>query len=140
MTLKLRAPRRLALLLLLCCLTALAAAQTAKRPLQHHDYDSWRAIVTPQLSPDGKFVVYGLFPQDGDGEIVVRNVQSGQDVRQAAGARPEPPRPDPLAQVQNPPAEGPPQARGLTMEFSPDGRYVVVNTFATKADVTKAKK
>jgi hypothetical protein len=45
--------------LLLCGLFA----QTAKRPPNHHDYDSWRTISGQRLSPDGKFLAYGVFPQ-----------------------------------------------------------------------------
>lgn len=50
---------------------------TTKRPLTHQDYDSWRSIQASQISRDGKFVAYAFMPQDGDGEIVVRNVASG---------------------------------------------------------------
>jgi dipeptidyl aminopeptidase/acylaminoacyl peptidase len=133
-----RSVRRFALFVCCASLSLGAAAQVAKRPIQHRDYDRWRAIVTPQLSPDGKFVVYGLFPQDGDGEIVVRNLQSSQEWRQAAGMRPEPPRAD-FSEIQI--LEGPPpQARGLTTLFTGDGRFAVVSTFGTKAEIAAAKK
>src|SRR5689334_1211717 len=59
--------------------TAALLAQTAKRPLTHRDYDSWRAITSQKLSPDGKWLAYGVFPQDGDGEIVIRNLVSGKE-------------------------------------------------------------
>ena len=32
----------------------LVCAQSGKRPLNHHDYDGWRAIVGQKISPDGK--------------------------------------------------------------------------------------
>ena len=39
-----------------------------------------------RLANDGKFLAYGLFPQEGDGEIVVRNLVTGQDTRFPAAA------------------------------------------------------
>src|SRR5688500_1509654 len=60
---------------------------TTRRPLSHQDYDSWRSIQAPQISRDGRFVAYAYMPQDGDGEIVVRNVSSGAEWRAARGYR-----------------------------------------------------
>src|SRR4030095_3898713 len=67
---------------------------TAKRPITHQDYDSWRSIQAPQISRDGKFVAYAFLPQDGDGEVVVRNVASGVEWRAPRGYRPPIPPPD----------------------------------------------
>ena len=61
-----------------------------KRPLNHGDYDSWRSISGERLSNDGKFLVYGVFPQEGDGEIVIRNLVTGKEQREPAGMRPAP--------------------------------------------------
>src|SRR5207244_314193 len=57
----------------------------AKRPLAHRDYDSWKSIAPVTLSRDGKFLAYGLFPQEGDGEVIVRNLTSGKEFRYKAG-------------------------------------------------------
>ena len=62
----------------------------SKRPLNHGDYDGWRSIVGQRLSNDGKFLVYGLFPQEGDGEVVIRNLVTGKEQREPAGVRPAP--------------------------------------------------
>ena len=56
------------------CLLAVAFGQTARRPLNHHDYDGWKSINGQRLSNDGKFLAYGLFPQEGDGEVIIRNL------------------------------------------------------------------
>ena len=53
------------------------ATTATKRPLTHQDYDSWRSIQAQQISRDGRFVAYAFMPEDGDGEVVVRNVESG---------------------------------------------------------------
>ena len=73
---------------LICALALIASSfayalgqQTApaKRALTHQDYDSWHSIQAPQISRDGKFVAYAYMAQDGDSEIVVRNLTTGVD-------------------------------------------------------------
>ena len=104
---RLGSPRLRALqsLLLVCALSLvfapailprLTAAQTgaarqqtaAKRALTHQDYDAWRSIQGQTLSRDGKFLAYAAVPQDGDGEIVVRNLTTGTEFRAGRGWRP----------------------------------------------------
>ncbi|SPE43147.1 Peptidase S9, prolyl oligopeptidase active site domain protein [Candidatus Sulfopaludibacter sp. SbA3] len=114
--------------------TLLLSAQTAKRPLNHHDYDGWRSIASQHLSADGKFLAYAAFPQEGDGEVIIRNLTTGQETRHPAGARPAP---APAATAEEGP---PPEARGVTIAFSSDSRTVVFSTFPAKADTDKAKK
>jgi dipeptidyl aminopeptidase/acylaminoacyl peptidase len=118
----------------LCFFAAQLILAQAKRPLAHTDYDGWRTITSQHLSPDGKWLAYGLFPEEGDGEVVVRNLVSGQESRYPAGARPA-----------APPATGeeegpPPQAPMVTVTFSADSRTLVFSTFPAKADVDKARK
>src|SRR5262249_13400073 len=84
------------------------------------------------------FVAYAYVPQDGDGEIVVRNVASGTEWRAPRGYRPPVPPPDDpgtnAAEIQ---AE---QARLLRPVFTADTRVVVFGTEPTKAELNKAKK
>ena len=120
--------------------SATRTAQTAvtKRALTHQDYDSWRSIVAQQVSRDGKFVAYAYMPQDGDGEIVVRNLATGVDWRAPRGYRPPvPPPDDPGTNIAEFQAE---QARLLRPVFTADSRFLVFSTEPTKAEVTKAKK
>ena len=134
--------RSVALVCTLALLATMTVAQQApapaKRPLTHQDYDSWRSILAQQVSRDGKFVAYAYAPQDGDGEIVVRNVVTGVDWRAPRGYRPPVPPPDDpgtnLAEFQ---AE---QARLLRPVFTADSRFVVFGVEPTKAELTKAKK
>ncbi|HXS00257.1 MAG TPA: prolyl oligopeptidase family serine peptidase [Pyrinomonadaceae bacterium] len=119
-------------------LAAQQAAAPAKRPITHQDYDSWRSISAQQISRDGKFVAYAYVPQDGDGEIIVRNIATGVDWRAPRGYRPPvPPPDDPGTNVGEFQAE---QARLLRPVFTADGKFVVFGTEPTKAEVTKAKK
>ena len=113
-------------LLISCVLTA--DAQIAKRPLNHRDYDSWRAIQTPVLSRDGKFLAYSLMPEDGDGQLVVRNLATGQEVRENCGAAP--PAGDNTSEEVS---EGPPNAvRSIHISFTHDGAFVVASAFPQK--------
>ncbi|HKU77164.1 MAG TPA: prolyl oligopeptidase family serine peptidase [Pyrinomonadaceae bacterium] len=135
--------RTVAMLCTVALLTSMAFAQqaapaTAKRPLTHQDYDSWRSISAQQISRDGKFVAYASVPQDGDGEIVVRNIATGVDWRAPRGYRPPvPPPDDPGTNVAEFQAE---QARLLRPVFTADSRFVIFGTEPTKAEIHKAKK
>jgi dipeptidyl aminopeptidase/acylaminoacyl peptidase len=110
----------------------------AKRPLTHKDYDSWRSIQGAQISRDGKFIAYAYMPQDGDGEIVVRNVGSAVEWRAPRGYRPPvPPPDDPGTNIAEFQAS---QVRLLRPVFTADSRFVVFGTEPTKVELNKAKK
>src|SRR6202451_4538993 len=106
-------------------------AQT-KRPLTHMDYDGWKNIQNQALSNDGKFLAYGLFPQEGDGEVVIRNLQTGTEWRQPAGARPLAP--------PNLESDEPPPPINITISFTADSHFVIFSVFPAKADTDKAKR
>src|SRR5581483_12290316 len=114
-------------------LTGALVAQ--KRPITHADYDSWRSIRSQQLSRDGKFLAYALFPQEGDGEFVVRNLTTGKEWRESCGQTPPPPKPN-FATVE----ETPPTPPGITIAFTRDSRFVLFSTYPPDADVEAAKR
>jgi dipeptidyl aminopeptidase/acylaminoacyl peptidase len=120
--------------LLVFVAAAVAVAQQAVRPLTHRDYAAWRSIQSPQLARDGKRLAYALFPQEGDGEIVVRDLVTGKELREGAGELPPPPDPSPDSEEQGPP---PPAVRLL---FTNSGRFVAATAFPTKTETEKAKK
>ena len=107
---------------------------SAKRPLNHRDYDGWNAIQSQALSRDGKFLAYALFPQEGDGQFVVRNLTTGKELRENAGT-PPPPR-------ENVDPEGPPPdltpGAGVRIVFTHDNRFAIASFFPAKADTDKA--
>jgi dipeptidyl aminopeptidase/acylaminoacyl peptidase len=112
-----------------------AFAQIPKRPLNHRDYDGWRSIHSQALSRDGKFLAYGLFPEEGDGELVVRNLATGKELRENAGATP--PAPEPTGEEVS--LDGPPAVR-IRIVFTHDNAFVVATSFPPKAEIDKAKK
>jgi dipeptidyl aminopeptidase/acylaminoacyl peptidase len=128
--------RFLRLPLILLFTTGAYAQTPAKRPLNHRDYDGWRAIQSQALSRDGKFLAYALFPEEGDGEFVIRNLTTGKEVRESAGS--VPPAPD-NTNFEVPAAEQA-AARSIRIVFTHDNRFAIASAFPSKADTDKAKK
>src|SRR5262249_59448388 len=64
-------------------LTALLAlpvvAPAQKKALTQADWDKWKSINAPALTPDGKWAVYTLVPQVGDGEMIVRSTSGSTE-------------------------------------------------------------
>ena len=79
----------IAVLVAVASLSALpltAQQDNGKRPLTHDDYDSWKRIQEQRISADGDWVLYVANPQEGDGELIVRNVDQGTEYRHPRGA------------------------------------------------------
>jgi dipeptidyl aminopeptidase/acylaminoacyl peptidase len=92
-----------------------AAAQQGdvKRALTHDDYDAWQSIRGQKISSDGLWVLYTAALQEGDGELVVRHVESGREYR---------------------------HPRGSGAEFTADVQHVVFLIDPAEADTKAAKK
>jgi dipeptidyl aminopeptidase/acylaminoacyl peptidase len=112
-------------------------AQPSPRPLTHADFDSWRSIASPILSRDGKWLAYSFMPQDGDGDLVLREVSSGREHRIPVGALPLPV-PAPAEENTNP--EVPPPVRNIRIAFTGDNQFAVATTHPPKADLAAARK
>ena len=89
------------------------AAAVATRPITHDAYDGWKAIQGVTLSRDGAWLAYTLAPQDGDGELVVRNLATATESR---------------------------HARGKDAVFTADSRFVAFAIAAPDAELDKARK
>ena len=129
-----RLPRGLAFLLGLGVSATLAAS--APRPLTHADFDAWRSITTPTLSRDGQWLAYAFMPQDGDGDVVLREVATGREHRVPVGDLP-PPIIAPADESTNP--EAPPPPRTIRIAFTGDGRFALAGTYPSKAEVAAAR-
>jgi dipeptidyl aminopeptidase/acylaminoacyl peptidase len=140
---ELRRPQSLWILLALVFSTPAQAQPTAgKRALTHNDYDNWRSIQSAQLSRDGRFLAYALVPQEGDGEIVARNLSTGTEWRHTRGSR-QAPTGDETSELAPPPqrvGRGAAPARSNLLAFTSDGRALVFQIAPAKAENEKAKK
>ena len=105
--------RTLVLLAIVLPLVSAAGAAAAKKPLSYDAYNGWRSIQGTQLSRDGHWLAYALAPQDGDGELVVRDLKTDKEFRAARGRQPV---------------------------ITVDGKFVVFTVAPIKAEVDKAKK
>jgi len=111
-----------------------AAPATTKSSLTHRDYDGWRRIGSLALSRDGRNLAYSYMPEEGDGELVIRDLKSGRETREPAGSLPPP---APPTEEANP--EAPPVQSNVRILFTGDSRFIVATTFPTKAERDKAK-
>jgi hypothetical protein len=62
-----------------------AVAQEGRRAITVADFDQWRSVHGATLSRDGRWAVYTLVPQVGDGEVVVRSTSGGAEHRHTRG-------------------------------------------------------
>ncbi len=114
------------------------ATTAAPRPLTHDDFDAWRGVFTPIVSRDGRWLAYSYMPQDGDGDVVIRELATGKERRLPVGALLPPAAP---AGEEGANPEGPPPApRNIRLSFSSDSRFLVSTTHPTKADIAQARK
>jgi hypothetical protein len=113
-------------------------ATPVTRALTHQDYDTWRSIVSPQISRDGKFVAYAYMAQDADSDIVVRNLATGAEWRAPRGYRPPAPPPD--VSIPGSAELIAEQARLVRPHFTADNRFVAFGIEPAKAELNKAKK
>jgi len=60
------------LMLLLAATAGSFFAFAQKKPLDHSVYDGWQSIGDKYISNDGKWAVYTITPQEGDGTLVVQ--------------------------------------------------------------------
>jgi dipeptidyl aminopeptidase/acylaminoacyl peptidase len=87
-------------------------AQATKRAVSYDVMDYWRSIQGTRLSNDGQWLAYSLTAQGEDGEVVVRNLKSGQEFR---------------------------HPRGTSPQFTEDGRFCVFTVAQSKAEEEKER-
>jgi hypothetical protein len=118
-----------------------AFAHAQKKVLTQADWDKWKSINAPALSNDGKWAVYTLIPQVGDGELVIRSTSGSTEFRVPRGylGRPN----NTPGGLRGPAGGGPEEGETAGPNATPaqvtaDSRFVIVSTQATQAEVEKA--
>jgi hypothetical protein len=112
--------------------SALALAQSAKKPITQDIYDSWRALSGPSLSPDGKWTAYTAGPVVGEGELVVRSTSGATEFRVPRGFTGR-------LQLQ-PNADSTSTFNAAPAQFSADSRFVAFLQYAPKAQYDAASR
>src|SRR5262249_12042137 len=127
---------------LACALIMLAlpiALHAQKKVITPADWDQWKSINAPALSSDGKWAVYTLLPQLGDGELVIRATSGNPEFRVPRGY---------LSRANN--TRGGLRGTGATngeeepagptaspAQITADSRFVLVSTQASRAEVER---
>jgi len=86
------------------------AGAAGKRPLGYEAFDAWWSIQGTTLSRDGEWLAYALSAQALDGQLVVRNLRTGQEFKHPRGTNPT---------------------------FTPDGKFLTFSIVPTKAEDEK---
>ena len=68
-------------------LFAFAALAQGQKALSVPDIIAWKRIQTPAVSGNGQWFAYKLAPAEGNAEVVLRNLQTGEEKRFPAGDR-----------------------------------------------------
>lgn len=130
---------RLALVLFFAA-APLAAQAPSKRALTQSDWDTWRSIIGPTLSNDGRWAVYTLVPQVGDGELVIRATQGTTEYRVPRGFLGRPNNvPGGLRGPAGGTGEGDPVGpTAAPAQITDDSRFVIAIAQPPQAEVEKA--
>jgi len=73
------------LLLIVGLITSLNSMAQTKKPLTHSVYDGWKSVGERKISNDGNYIVYAINPQEGDGQLTIKNTKSGYEKSFARG-------------------------------------------------------
>jgi dipeptidyl aminopeptidase/acylaminoacyl peptidase len=115
-------------------------ASAQKKALTQADWDKWKSINAPALSNDGKWAVYTLIPQVGDGELVIRSTTGNTEYHVPRGY---------IGRANNVPGglrgpaggtgeEAPTGPTATPAQITADSRFVIVATQANQAEVERA--
>jgi dipeptidyl aminopeptidase/acylaminoacyl peptidase len=104
-------------------------AFAAPRPIQITDIFGWKRIQAPNVSSDGGYFAYRVVPNEGDSELVIRNLKDAKETRFPIGE---------VVAGGGGGRGGPPRETGV--EFSDDGKWLAFQVFPKRADSRKAKR
>lgn len=56
-----------------------------KKPLDHSVYDGWQSVTNKKVTNNGKFIGYSIDPQEGDSDLFIYTMQTGDQMKFARG-------------------------------------------------------
>ncbi|MEO8623227.1 MAG: prolyl oligopeptidase family serine peptidase, partial [bacterium] len=115
-------------------------AHAQKKVLTQADWDKWKSIQGAAISNDGKWALYSLSPQVGDGEMIIRATQGAAEYHVPRGYLG---RPNNVPGGLRPRATGNPEddptgATSAPGQFTADSKYAVVLTYPVQAEFERA--
>jgi dipeptidyl aminopeptidase/acylaminoacyl peptidase len=119
---------------------ALSAADApTPRPLTVPDIVAWKRIQAPAVSHNGEWFAYRLAPFEGNAEVVIRNLKTGNELRFPIGD-PSAASPVSLAAAPAPPPAAALAAAGGDPLLSADGRWVVFRAYPTTQQAKRLRR
>lgn len=109
---------------ILVLLLSFGASAADQRPLELPDILAWKRIQSPVVSNDGGWFAYKIVPNEGDAELVVRNLGDGKEQRFPIGEQPR---------IDFAPG-GPLPMMSRDLVFSEDSKWVAFLSFPTSKE------
>jgi dipeptidyl aminopeptidase/acylaminoacyl peptidase len=106
------------------------APAAAKKSLTVDDVTEWKNIGTTALSKNGEWFAYRVAPQEGDAELVIRNVASGKETKHALGE----------VGGGGGGGRGGAAAGGSALSFSDDSKWIAFTTMPSRAEAQRLRR
>jgi dipeptidyl aminopeptidase/acylaminoacyl peptidase len=106
----------------------------AKRPIEIADVIAWKALATPTLSSDGQWFAYRLAPQEGDADVVLKQIRGDKELKFPAGEQP---------QGEGGGGRGGPGGPGggtTSVAFSEDGKWAAFTSYPSRAAAQRLRR
>jgi dipeptidyl aminopeptidase/acylaminoacyl peptidase len=106
-----------------------------KRPIEIADVIAWKTLGTPVLSSDGQWFGYRLAPQEGDADVVLKQIRGDKELKFPAGEQPQ--------------GEGGGGGRGgpggpgggtTSLAFSEDGKWAAFTSYPSRAAAQRLRR
>ncbi len=122
--------RRILLAALFAAFGFAADEASAPHAMQLADILGWKRIQTPAVSNDGRWFAYKLAPNEGNAEVVIRDLRSGKEQHYAIGELPPPPNP----------FAGPPPPPPHDLALSADSKFAAFLVYPARKDARALRK
>jgi hypothetical protein len=115
-----------------------AAGHAQKKLLTQADWDKWKSIQGAAISNDGKWALYSLVPQVGDGELILRATQGTAEYHVPRGYLGRPNNvPGGLRPRAANPEDDPQGATSAPGQFTADSKFALVLTYPAQSEFEK---